>query len=122
MSISRIPVRVFIEGLGEARGVLIRILSPRTVDAIIRLLPLEGRAILQHSKVYFEIPLKMGIEKPRGTVKKGDMAYWPLGKALCIFFDDMRPHGPVNLIGQITEGIDLFAKVKSGTKIRVEKI
>ncbi|MEM1515800.1 MAG: cyclophilin-like family protein [Thermoproteota archaeon] len=61
----------------------------------------------------------MGAEKPRDFVKKGDMAYWPLGKAICIFLDDMRPYSPVNLIGQVTEGIDLLAKVKSGTKMRI---
>lgn len=121
MSISRIPIRILIEGLGEAKGVLVRILSPRTVDAITRLLPLEGRAAKYQSEVYFEIPLKMGIEKPRDVVRKGDIAYWPLGSAFCIFFGDMRPHGPVNLIGQIMEGIELFSAVKSGTRIKVER-
>lgn len=122
MSISRIPVRIIVEGFGEAQGTLVRILSPRTVDAIVRLLPLEGRAAIWQSEVYFEIPLRMGVEKPRDSMRKGDIAYWPLGRAFCIFFGDMRTHGPVNLIGQITEGIDLFSKVRSGTRIRVEKI
>ena len=121
MSLSKIPVKTIIEGLGEAQGALIRIFSPRTVDAIIRLLPLEGRAAVWQSEVYFEIPLRIGVEKPRDSVRKGDIAYWPLGRAFCIFFGDVRPHGPVNLIGQITEGIDIFAKVRSGTRIRVEK-
>ncbi|MEM2351775.1 MAG: hypothetical protein QXT26_05155, partial [Thermoproteota archaeon] len=44
MSTSRISVIIIAEELGEAHGVLIRIFSPRTVDAIVRLLPLEGRA------------------------------------------------------------------------------
>ncbi|MEM1586454.1 MAG: cyclophilin-like fold protein [Candidatus Bathyarchaeia archaeon] len=122
MNISRIPIKIIVEGLGEARGVLIRVLSPRTVDSIVRLLPLEGRAAIWQSGVYFEIPLKMGVEKPRGSVKRGDITYWPLGRALCIFFKDMRPHGQVNLIGQVTENINLFSMVRSGTKIRVEKI
>ncbi|MBS7640918.1 hypothetical protein KEJ12_04650 [Candidatus Bathyarchaeota archaeon] len=122
MSISKIPVRVIVEGLGEAQGTLVRILSPRTVDAIVRLLPLEGRAAIWQSKVYFGIPLRMGVEKPRNFMRRGDIAYWPLGRAFCIFFGDMRPHGPVNLIGQITDGIDIISKVRSGTRIRVEKI
>lgn len=120
--VSKISVRFLIEGLGEARGTLMRILSPRTVDALVRLLPLEGRAALWRGKVYFEIQLKMGVEKPRNIVKKGDIAYWPFGRALCIFYDDMRLDTPVNVIGQITEGIDLFNRVRSGAKIRVEKI
>ena len=64
----------------------------------------------------------MGIEKPREVVKKGDIAYWPLGRAFCIFFEEMRPHSPVNLIGQVVEGIDLFSTVRNGTRIKVERI
>ena len=122
MSISRVPIKIHVEGLGDSKGVLIRFLSPRTVDAIVRILPIEGRAALWRSEVYFELPLKLGVEKPKSMVKKGDLAYWPLGKAFCIFFEDMRPYSPVNLIGKITENIEVFSKIKSGLKIRVEKI
>ncbi len=122
MSISRIPIRISVEGLGDSKGVLIRFLSPRTVDAIVRLLPIEGRAALWRSEVYFEVPLKLGVEKPRSTVKKGDLAYWPFGRAFCIFFEDMRPYTPVNLIGRITENVEIFSKTRSGLKIKVEKI
>ncbi|HDO41709.1 MAG TPA: hypothetical protein ENH03_02275 [Candidatus Bathyarchaeota archaeon] len=122
MSISRIPIKIHVEGLGGSKGVLIRFLSPRTVDAIVRLLPIEGRAALWRSEVYFELPLKLGVEKPKSMVRKGDLAYWPLGKAFCIFFEDMRPYSPVNLIGKITENIEVFSKIKSGLKIRIEKI
>lgn len=121
MEFSRIPVKISVDGLGESRATLIRFLSPRTVDAIVRLLPIEGRAAVWQSEIYFEIPLKIGVEKPRETVKRGDLAYWPLGKAFCIFFGDMRPHTPVNLIGQIMENIDIFSRVRSGVRIRVER-
>jgi len=122
LSISRIPIKIHVEGLGDSKGVLIRFLSPRTVDAIVRLLPIEGRAALWRSEAYFELPLKLGVEKPKSMVRKGDLAYWPLGKAFCIFFEDMRPYSPVNLIGKITENMEVFSKIKSGLKIRVEKI
>jgi len=122
VSISRIPIKISVEGLGDSKGVLIRFLSPRTVDAIVRLLPIEGRAALWRSEVYFEVPLKLGVEKPRSTVKKGDLAYWPFGRAFCIFFEDMRPYTPVNLIGRITENVEIFSKTRSGLKIKVEKI
>jgi hypothetical protein len=121
MSISRTPIRIIVEGIGESRGILVRILSPRTVDAISRFLPIEGRAAVWQSGVYFEVPLRMGVEKPKERVKKGDIAYWPLGSAFCIFFGDMRPHSPVNLMGYVKENIDVFSEVKSGAKIRVEK-
>ncbi len=120
-SISRIPVRLIVEGLGEAKGELIRFLAPRTVDALARKLPIEGRAALWKAEVYFETSLQIGEEKPKATVEKGTIAYWPMGKAFCIFYDDTRPYSPVNIIGKVTENLAIFSQVKSGAKIRVER-
>ncbi len=122
MSVSRIPVRFTIEGVGKAEGELIRHLAPRTVDAIAKRLPMEGRAALWKEEVYFEIPIKMGKEKAEPTVEKGALAYWPMGNALCIFYGESQPYNPVNIIGQITKNLELFERVKSGTKITVEKM
>lgn len=121
-TVSRIPIKLIIENIGEAEGEFIRHLAPRTVEAITRSLPIEGRAALWKEEVYFEIPVKMGEEKARPTVKKGQIAYWPMGSALCIFYGATQPYSPVNLIGEITKGLELFEHVKSGTKIKVEKI
>jgi len=120
-SVSRILIKFFIEGVGEAEGELIRFLSPRTIDAIVKKLPIEGRAALWKEEVYFEIPVKMGEEKAKSTVKKGAIAFWPMGSALCIFYGESQPYSPVNVLGKITRNLELFSKVKSGTKIRVEK-
>ncbi len=121
-SVSRTPVRLVVEGLGEAKGELIRFLSPRTVNALTRKLPVEGRAALWKSEVYFEVPINMGEEKAKSTAKKGTIAYWPMGRAVCIFYDETRPYSSVNYIGEVTENLELFSKVKSGTKIRIERI
>ncbi len=121
MSVSRIPIRLIVDGVGKAEGELVRIRSPRTTDAIIRRLPLEGRAALWQKEVYFSIPVKMGNEKAKPTVEKGTLAYWPMGSAFCIFYDKTQPYSPVNIIGKVTKNLELFEKVKSGTKIIVEK-
>lgn len=121
MSISRIPIRLIVEGVGKAEGELVRIRSPRTADAIIRRLPIEGRAALWQQEVYFNIPVKMGNEKAKPTVEKGTLAYWPMGSAFCIFYGETQPYSPVNIIGQVTKNLELFESVKSGTKIIVEK-
>lgn len=119
--ISRVKIRFVIDGLGEAKGELVRHLAPRTVGMIVRKLPLEGRAALWKEEVYFEIPIKMGEEKAKGTVEKGTIAFWPMGSAICIFYGETQPYSPVNVLGEITENLELFGKVQSGTKIRVEK-
>jgi len=121
MSVSRIPIRLIVDGVGKAEGELVRIRSPRTADAIIRRLPLEGRAALWQKEVYFSIPVKMGNEKAKPTVEKGTLAYWPMGSAFCIFYGETQPYSPVNIIGKVTKNLELFESVKSGTKIIVEK-
>jgi hypothetical protein len=121
MSVSHIPIRFIVEGVGNAEGELVRIRSPRTVDAILRQLPLEGRAAVWQEEVYFEIPVKMGNEKAKPTVENGDLAYWPMGSAFCIFYGNTQPYSPVNIIGKVTKNLELFQRVKSGTKIIVEK-
>jgi len=122
MSVSRIPIKFTIEGIGEAEGELIRHLAPRTVDAISKRLPIEGRAALWKEEVYFQIPMKMGKEKAEPTVEKGAVAYWPMGNAFCIFYGESQPYSPVNIVGQVTKNLELFERVKSGTKIMVEKM
>ncbi len=121
-NITRMPIQFTIEGLGQADGELVRYLAPRTIDAIFKKLPLEGRAALWKEEVYFEIPLKLGEEKAEPTVEKGTIAFWPMGNALCIFYGMSQPYSPVNILGKVTKNLALFQQVKSGTKIIVEKI
>lgn len=118
--ISRIKIKFLIEGIGEAEGELVRFLAPRTVDMLVRKLPIEGRAALWKEEVYFETPIKMGEEKAKATVEKGTIAFWPMGSALCIFYGESQPYSPVNVLGKVTKNLELFRQVKSGTKIRVE--
>jgi len=122
VEISRIKIRFIIDGLGEAEGEFVRHLAPRTIDMIVRILPVEGRAALWKEEVYFEIPVKMGEEKAKSTVEKGTIAFWPMGSAICIFYGETQPYSPVNVLGEITKNLELFSRVKSGTKIKVEKL
>ena len=120
--ISRIKVKLLIENLGEAEGELVRFLAPRTIDTIVRKLPLEGRAALWKEEVYFEIPVKMGEEKAKPTVENGTIAFWPMGSALCVFYGTSQPYSPVSILGKITKNLELFKQVKSGTTIRIEPL
>ena len=120
--ISRIKVKFIIEGLGEAEGELVRFLAPRTIDMIIRRLPMEGRAALWKEEVYFETPIKMGEEKAKANVEVGTIAFWPMGSAICIFHGTSQPYSPVSILGKVTANLDLFKQIKSGTKIRVQSV
>ena len=118
-SITRIPIKVVLEDMGEAKGELIRHLAPRTVSAITKNLPIEGRIAIWKEEVYFEIPIGMGDEKAKPKVEKGTIAYWPMGNALCIFYGDTQPYSPVNIVGEITGNLEIFATAKSGSRIKV---
>ena len=120
--VSRIKIRFRIEGLGEAEGEFVRFLAPRTVDTLVRKLPIEGRAALWKEEVYFEIPVKMGEEKAKPTVETGTIAFWPMGGAICIFYGQSQPYSPVSILGKITKNLELFKQVKSGTTIKVEQL
>ena len=120
--VSRVKVKFLLEGLGQAEGELVRFLAPRTVDYIIRKLPIEGRAALWKEEVYFEIPIKMGEEKAKPSVETGTIAFWPMGSALCIFYGKSQPYSPVSILGKITSNLDMFSQVKSGTTIKVQLV
>jgi hypothetical protein len=122
VDVSRIKIKFIVEGLGEAEGEFVRFLAPRTVDMIVRKLPVEGRAALWKEEVYFETPIKMGEEKAKATVENGTIGFWPMGSAICIFWGTTQPYSPVNILGKITKNLELFKQVKSGTKIRVEPL
>jgi hypothetical protein len=118
--ISRIRIKFILEGLGEAEGELVRFKAPRTIDMIVRKLPIVGRIALYKEEIYFEIPIKMGEEKAKRTVETGTIAFWPMGSALCVFYGQSQPYSPVSILGKITKNLDLFKKAKSGTAVKVE--
>ncbi len=119
--VSRPKVVFTIEGVGEASGEFYRFAAPRTADSILKRLPVQGRAALWGEEVYFQIPVKAPGENARGSVEVGTVGYWPMGDAVCVFFGPTKPYSPVNLLGRITEGLELFRQVKKGTLISIRK-
>jgi hypothetical protein len=120
--ISRVKTKFVVEGLGEAEGELVRFLAPRTIDMIVRRLPIEGRAALWKEEVYFETPIKMGEEKAKASVEAGTIAFWPMGSAICVFYGNSQPYSPVSILGKVTSNLELFKQIKSGTKIKFQSV
>ncbi len=48
------------------------------------------------------------------------VAYWPPGKALCLFFGQ-QPYSPVNIVGQLDGDPDVLGEVQDGEPVRVER-
>ncbi|MBN2347306.1 MAG: hypothetical protein JXJ22_00630 [Bacteroidales bacterium] len=100
-----------------------------TANAIAKQLPLTGIVHTWGDEIYFSIPVSLGQEaKAHEEVEPGDLGYWPVGKAFCIFFgptpvstnEKPRAYSPVNVFGKITGDMEKLKKIKTGAKIIVD--
>lgn len=96
--------------------------NPAIVEAFCRILPLEALASLWGEEVYFNLPLEMKDENPSPNAARGDVSYWSPGPAFCIFFGHTQPYSPVNHLGKVVEGLELFEKVKEGDCISLKRL
>ena len=120
--LSRIPIKITVVDKGMATGYLNRLTAPLTVGAISQRLPINSRTSPAMGHVSILIDLQRGVEKPVTQVKAGTIAYWPRSDALTIYPKDTKPYGPVNKIGEIEENLELFNRLRSGSRIKIEKI
>lgn len=94
-------------------------------------LPLNTPAKRWGDEIYFTVPVdKPKMPDARDTFKVGEVAYWPEGKALAIFFgptpasdEDGAPKAvvPVNPIGEVMGDPSVFDEVEHGDTLRVER-
>ncbi|MEM1689687.1 MAG: cyclophilin-like fold protein [Candidatus Hadarchaeales archaeon] len=105
--------------------------NPKTAEALMRAIPFETRAELWGKEVYFEVPFRIALENADETVNLGDVAYWPDGPSLCLFFGPtplspsskvIKPYSPVNVIGRIIGDLRILEKVREGEKLEVERV
>ena len=102
-----------------------------TADALWDALPVSASASVWGDEIYFGVPVRDDEREAVPVVELGDVAFWPPGRAVCLFFGptpisadgEIRPASPVNVIGRI-EGDDFVAPLKSvraGAVVSVEK-
>jgi len=104
--------------------------NTRTAKSILRILPIKATISTWGDEIYFDIPLNMEIEDGREVVEMGDVAYWPDGPSLCLFFgrtptsrgDEIRAASPVTILGRILGDPKVLKSVGSGAAITVEKV
>jgi hydroxypyruvate reductase len=99
-----------------------------TAKAVWEALPFDSQGSTWGDEIYFTIPVKAKPENAKPVVDAGDIAYWPPGSAMCIFWgptpashgDEIRPASPVNVFGKLVGDLKVFAGVRS-LRIRVER-
>lgn len=93
-------------------------------------LPIEGRASRWGDEIYFEVPVKASQEPDaREEVDVGELGYWPVGNAFCIFFGPTpvstgkrpRAYSPVNILGKVNGDATLFRQVKNGELVLLDR-
>jgi hypothetical protein len=101
-----------------------------TAKTIWEALPITGRANTWGDEVYFEIPVRaQQASDARADVEVGELGYWPVGRAFCIFFgptpvsagDQPRAASPVNVVGRVLGDATVFKKVRSGAVVTLSK-
>src|SRR5919202_5182380 len=106
-------------------------LSPETVKAILENLPVEVNINKWGEELYTD---KTSIiaqeENAKSEVNLLDVAYWPEGNALCLFYGPtpiskagkIIPYSPVNIVGRIlSKDNNIIDKLMASSKVLVKQ-
>ncbi|RLG06520.1 MAG: hypothetical protein DRN68_06820 [Thaumarchaeota archaeon] len=122
ISLSRIPIRVVFEEVGEYDGELIRFYAPVTVQQLLKLLPIEGIAAKWDYAVYFQIDLRRGAEREVKRVMAGDILYWPPGQYLVIAYKDAVPPAQMVKVGRLKGDLVRLEDLRPGARVRMTRL
>ena len=99
--------------------------SPKTTDSFFQNLPFTVSLNVWGEEIYTSSsPINVPEENPKNKVSLNDVAYWPTGKAICLFFgptpigsgEEIIPASPVNIIGKIVNPDKSILKNAEGKK------
>ena len=104
--------------------------SPKTVKAILDNLPIEVKINRWGDELYTDkTPIVAEEENAQSVVNELDVAYWPEGNALCLFYgpapiskshDEILPYSTVNIVGKIVSKEDILDEIKDGSTIVIK--
>jgi len=97
---------------------------------IFKNLPLESPVNTWGDEIYFNTGITVTKGAPTMDLNVGDIAYWPTGKCLCVFFgptpvstsEKPMPASDVFLIGKTTCPPENLRKIKDRESIKVEPV
>ena len=104
--------------------------SPGTVKALLDNLPMKVKIYRWGDELYTEKTSIVAYEEnAKSIVNVLDVAYWPEGSAICLFFgptpiskspEEILPYSPVNIVGKIIAEDDTLDGIKDGTTVVIE--
>lgn len=99
-----------------------------TANAVYLALPLTKEVSTWGGEVYFEIPVDMPLEDGKKVMEVGDVAYWPEGKAFCVFFgrtpfskgNAPEAYSDVTPIGKVVSNIQAVEEMMDKTEVTLD--
>ena len=121
-------VMVF-EGVGKV-NVRLRPEKTDTVSRLLAAVPFSSKSQRWGNEIYFDCPFHA---EPEGDARQdmdvGEVAYWPEGDALAVFFGrtpasrDGRPraYSPCNILGRVEGDLSMLPDVRPGARVDVRR-
>src|ERR671918_3244317 len=104
--------------------------SPKTVKVILDTLPIQVEINRWGDELYTDkTPIVAEEENAQSIVNLLDVAYWPEGNALCLFYgptpiskspNEILPYSPVNIVGKIISEGDLLHQIKDSSRLVIK--
>ncbi|MBM4328606.1 MAG: hypothetical protein FJ118_15755 [Deltaproteobacteria bacterium] len=100
-----------------------------TARKIAAALPIKSSFSTWGDEIYFPIPVSSPLdESAKEVVELGDLGYWPVGKAFCIFFGptpmsspgEIVPASAVNIVGKTLGDPTRFKEVMQEREVLIE--
>ena len=122
-------ITIEIDKLGLFTGIIDAPENPKTVETVANRLPITGVLSRWGDEIYFSTDINAPLEKGIDELTIGDIAYWPTGKVICIFFGptpaslgtEPRAAALVNRIGRVTSNIEKLRLATNKSKIIIRK-
>ncbi|MEM2810889.1 MAG: cyclophilin-like family protein, partial [Candidatus Korarchaeum sp.] len=93
-----------------------------TIERFYRSLPIRGMVVNSGELLYISAPIDTRSEKPRGSMRRGHVAYSLSKKMLVIALSDVRLNELVNPMGRVISGIELVSGLRTGTSVELMRI
>lgn len=95
--------------------------------AVLDALPITSTVQRWGEEIYFDVAVRSPQVSPTLDVEVGDIAYWPGGPSLCIFFgrtpasrgSEPRPASEVSIVGHTEAPVELLRSIREGEFIVV---
>jgi len=100
-----------------------------TARKIAEALPIASSFSTWGDEIYFPIPVNSPLdESAKEVVELGELGYWPVGKAFCIFFGltpmsspgKIVPASAVNIVGKVLGDPTRFKEVMREQEVLIE--